>query len=449
MPGKEKWTNSSVRLLAGDDDPVDVITKRARSLVLAAIDKGWTGPPFDPLTLGDILKISFVPRSDVRDARTVAAGDSFCIEYNPTRPRARVRYSIAHEIAHTLFPDCHEQIRNRAQHTEIIGDDWQLEALCNIAAAEFLMPIGSLGAVEPNILSIDKVLDLRQEYDVSTEAILLRATRLSAGPLATFAASRIEDGAKRGHYRFDYIVKSADWEPPVRRSEPLGPNSIPSQCSAIGFTAKGAEVFSGQRVEMECVGIPPYPGSSYPRVAGLLKWKQSAKQGGAITFLRGDAMQPRGTGQKIVAQVVNDGTPNWGGGGFAQGVRRKWPGVQESFRHWLAQRPRSGWLGTVHVIEPEAGTSVASMVAQRGYGPSNGPRIRYSALERCLSSLATIAVERGASVHMPRIGCGQAGGRWSLVQELIADTLVAAHVPVFVYDLPGGEAAQQQGSLPL
>jgi hypothetical protein len=35
---------------------------------------------------------------------------------------------------------------------------------------------------------------------------------------------------------------------------------------------------------------------------------------------------------------------------------------------------------------------------------------------------------------MPRIGCGLAGGRWECVKPLIEARLVAASVPVTVYD---------------
>jgi len=39
-----------------------------------------------------------------------------------------------------------------------------------------------------------------------------------------------------------------------------------------------------------------------------------------------------------------------------------------------------------------------------------------------------------ASVHMPRIGCGLAGGTWDQFQPLIEETLLAANIPVFIYD---------------
>ena len=44
------------------------------------------------------------------------------------------------------------------------------------------------------------------------------------------------------------------------------------------------------------------------------------------------------------------------------------------------------------------------------------------------------AQELGASAHMPRIGCGLAGGRWELIEPLIVKTLCQRNVPVTVYD---------------
>jgi hypothetical protein len=57
----EKWTNPSVKKLAGKDDPVRTITQRAREVVLTAMDKGWSGPPFDPLALSDLLNLRTAP----------------------------------------------------------------------------------------------------------------------------------------------------------------------------------------------------------------------------------------------------------------------------------------------------------------------------------------------------------------------------------------------------
>jgi len=179
MSTVSRWTNASVRQLAGDRDPIDEITTRARARVLDGLDRGWVGPPFDPLALARLSGIQVVGRDSIPDAQTVVdIGGKLVIEVNPNRPRARLRYSIAHELGHTLFPDCAKHVRNRSAYHEMVGDEWQLEALCNIAAAEFLMPTGSFPELREETLSIDRILALRQLYEVSMEAVLIRFVRL-------------------------------------------------------------------------------------------------------------------------------------------------------------------------------------------------------------------------------------------------------------------------------
>ena len=90
------------------------------------------------------------------------------------------------------------------------------------------------------------------------------------------------------------------------------------------------------------------------------------------------------------------------------------------------------------------------MVAQRGYGPSPRPRIRYAALRACLEQLAEAAARRNATVHMPRIGSGQARGHWGIIRELIDEALVWKGIEVTVYELPSSEPPRElQGVLGL
>ncbi len=75
------------------------------------------------------------------------------------------------------------------------------------------------------------------------------------------------------------------------------------------------------------------------------------------------------------------------------------------------------------------------MIAQHGIkAGSQEPPIRYLALEHCLIQVADRAKALQASVHMPRIGCGLAGGRWELVEPIIIKTLDARGIAVSVYD---------------
>src|ERR1039458_7936894 len=173
------WTHPSVLLLTGDD-PVEHISSRASKIALEAMENGWSGPPFDPAKLAEYLRIRMVPTAEVADARTVPlANDRLQIEFNPNKPQARIRFSIAHEIAHSLFPDCHEAIRHRHSISEQQGDDWQVEMLCNLGAAEFLMPVGTFPDFKQEGVGIDRLLELRMQFEVSTEAVLLRVIRVT------------------------------------------------------------------------------------------------------------------------------------------------------------------------------------------------------------------------------------------------------------------------------
>jgi len=415
------------------------------------------GPPFDPIHLADLLSIDVVARADVTDAQTVPLGANRArIEFNPNRPRGRVRYSIAHEIAHTFFPDCADQIRQRARHEEMSGDEWQLEALCNIGAAEILMPFGALPSFTEENVGLEELLLIQRNFDVSTEALLIRVARLVDIPCAMFCASRVETGPHAGRYRIDYMIESRTWSAPRLKGALLPSRTKLNECIAIGYTTTSFETWDERVGELliESVGIPAYPGSRYPRVVGLVKQQALLDDFEAkpcIQAVRGSATNPGGKGRRFVVQVVNDKTVNWGGGGFAQAVRSRWPEVQEDFRDWAQHHRNALELGNVRIVTLKGGDlSVASIVAQKGYGPSKSPRLRYTALRKGLETVAAAARAEGASLHMPRIASGHAGGEWSVVEDLIRTICCDAGVSVIIYDLPGTvREASSQSELPL
>ena len=382
MPSRSAvWTHPSVRLFAPNREPVEAITEKAREVVAQAYDRGWSGPPFDPFALANMLQIRVVASHRVRDARIVAVNDQgFRIEYNPRRPRSRIRYSIAHEIAHTLFPDCSDQVRNRSHPEESDGESWELESLCNLAAAEFLMPVGSFSVLREGKLGIEQMLHLRRKFAVSMEAILLRTARLSDTGCMAFVASRVDSDLRSRRFRVDYCVPSAGWNASIPWSGMLLKESTRvAECTKIGYTAKGRERWDGwdEDHSLECVGLPPHPKSVFPRVAGIVRSLDQGKPEEKITYVRGDATRPR-TRPALIVQVVNDATPNWGGNGFAVAVRQRWSHVQTSFRRFANERRLR--LGSIHVTKAEPEVWIASMVAQKGYRPSVRPKIRYSAL---------------------------------------------------------------------
>lgn len=430
-----KWTNKSVLAFAGHGDPVEIMEARARTAVLGAMDAGWEGPPFDPVTLAELLRIPTQPRSDIPDARTVPTGTGLTIEFNPLRPRGRMRFSLAHEIAHSFFPDCAEQIRNRGGTHAAGPDDWQLEILCNIGAAELLMPAGSFQELANSDLDIDQLLESRKKYDVSTEALLIRTAKLTPRSCAAFCASF---DSSQGAYRIDYVIPSRNWRLPLRSGVFLPKDSLVADANAIGFTAKGNEVWPPDLLlRVEAVALAPYPGTVVPRIVGIVaKSGDGSPQTPDIEFVTGDALEPRGGGRMIIAHVVPDDTFNWGGGGFASALRKRFPEVAAEFKATVEKGPVGARLGTVCRCKIDKSIHVAHMVAQRGHGRDPTMRIRYSALSECLTELAKWARELDASVHMPKIGTGHGGGEWTVIRELISELLVRKGIKVTVYQLP-------------
>jgi len=68
------------------------------------------------------------------------------------------------------------------------------------------------------------------------------------------------------------------------------------------------------------------------------------------------------------------------------------------------------------------------------------------ALDQALEKVAIFARDKGASIHLPRIGSGQAGGDWGIVREIINQRLSAAQLSVTVYDLPNAEIPRAKQS---
>ena len=151
-----------------------------------------------------------------------------------------------------------------------------------------------------------------------------------------------------------------------------------------------------------------------------------------ITYLKGDATVPQAKGSKLIAHVVND-LGGWGKG-FVLAISRRWPEPEQAYRRWHAERARNDFaLGAIQVVRVRPDIHVVNMLAQRGIRTgSKGPPIRYEALAEGLRKLRGVAEENRASVHMPRIGCGLAGGKWEKVEPLIEEALLDR--PVFVYD---------------
>lgn len=144
-----------------------------------------------------------------------------------------------------------------------------------------------------------------------------------------------------------------------------------------------------------------------------------------IHYLTGDATIPAAH-PAIIAHIVNN-AGSWGAG-FVLAVSRRWLEPEAAYLRWVDRV-----LGVNLLVPVGGGLWVANMCAQDNLRRAKPP-VRYEALESCLYLLAREAHRKGASIHMPRIGCGIGGGTWDKVEPIIVRQTWG--LDVYVYDLP-------------
>jgi O-acetyl-ADP-ribose deacetylase (regulator of RNase III) len=174
-----------------------------------------------------------------------------------------------------------------------------------------------------------------------------------------------------------------------------------------------------------------------------------------IKFIKGDATNPTDNKTKIIVHICND-VGGWGKG-FVMAISKRWKLPELEYRNWhkskeaeqtdtvqferLESRDKYSnekkfELGNVQFVKVSNDIWIANMIAQRGIKADEDgiPPIRYSSVSECLERVRQFAKQRNASVHMPRIGCGLAGGQWSEIEEIVDHNLIAHEIETTVYD---------------
>lgn len=152
----------------------------------------------------------------------------------------------------------------------------------------------------------------------------------------------------------------------------------------------------------------------------------------SINYVIGDATCPIKK-PAIIVHIVNN--KNAWGAGFVLSLSKRWKKPEQAYRTMGEYN-----LGEIDIVYVNETILVVNMIAQNGFRSKMNPiPLKYTALESCLSKVAAYLHEENPknkkpySIHMPRIGCGLAGGKWELVEPIIDKAL--AGIDVFVYDL--------------
>jgi O-acetyl-ADP-ribose deacetylase (regulator of RNase III) len=153
-----------------------------------------------------------------------------------------------------------------------------------------------------------------------------------------------------------------------------------------------------------------------------------------IQYIKGDATVPQAKGNKIIGHICNN-LGGWGKG-FVLAISKRWQLPEQEYRKWHRNRAKNDFkLGNIQLIQAQNYIYIANMLGQQGMkSGSNGVPIRYESVRECLEKLVKEAKNLNASVHMPRIGCGLAGGKWERIEPLIKETLIKNNIPTTIYD---------------
>jgi hypothetical protein len=206
LQSPRRWRHKSVRALirqAGGGDPEEIIRKKAQEIVADAKRRGWTGPPYDPLILASLRGIRSRKSESLfsTEAQLTPLEDrQLLLEFNPDRAPCRKNYSISHEIVHTLFDNCYEMVHQRNSDRRSFDPEQEVEHLCQIGAAEILMPEEDFQRdMARRGFSLRAVAGLCLRYAASREAVGRRMLTLTDRPSAlVFLSRRLKPIEMRG-----------------------------------------------------------------------------------------------------------------------------------------------------------------------------------------------------------------------------------------------------------
>ncbi len=175
------------------EQATSLIIERARQLVSRLVmQRGHEKPPFLPEEFAPLQGIKKFVKADLGELSAVLLRfhDGYVIKVNEKHNLARQNFSCAHEIGHALLSElkielCIEDVEFRTFNPQApaIARARAKERLCNVAAAELLMPemvfkkyLSGFG------VSINSIEWLANIFRVSISSTAIRIAELSTEP---------------------------------------------------------------------------------------------------------------------------------------------------------------------------------------------------------------------------------------------------------------------------
>jgi O-acetyl-ADP-ribose deacetylase (regulator of RNase III) len=114
--------------------------------------------------------------------------------------------------------------------------------------------------------------------------------------------------------------------------------------------------------------------------------------------------------------------------GIAKQIRQKYPEVCSDYlriyKDYGGYRYKGdrNLLGTIQICSVSNDLYFVNAFTQLNYGNDGKKYVSYDAIDNAFAAIAR-AIDTDSNIHFPKIGCGLAGGEWSVVQSIIEHRL--------------------------
>ena len=136
--------------------------------------------------------------------------------------------------------------------------------------------------------------------------------------------------------------------------------------------------------------------------------------------------------EDIICQQVN--CQGVMGAGLAKQIRDKYPAVYTSYKKFCDgynYNDRMTLLGQIQTTMVSDGKIIANLFGQYNYGRDK-QHTEYNALTGCLEQILELAKLFNDSIAIPyNLGCGLAGGDWSIVYAIIEEVFDDYDVTIY------------------
>ncbi|WP_197456123.1 ImmA/IrrE family metallo-endopeptidase [Stieleria neptunia] len=173
----------------GVEDPHEAVRTKARDVISQFHQLFGGEPPFDVKAIASLRGLHwsdddprFSPDSEIApesDGRVVLRVDK-------TRPLTRQRFSICHEVGHTLFPEYQLEVRCRKGDRRSFADPEDLlETLCDVAASELMFPTPWFDdCLKLLSISAENLAKLADDFEASRDATARRVVEVHPSAMA-------------------------------------------------------------------------------------------------------------------------------------------------------------------------------------------------------------------------------------------------------------------------